>query len=325
MRPGPIWVVGPPRSGTTWVGEILCSAVPGLELIEEPDNEKRSGLARCLKAHLPRFPHLRPGEADSRYALLWRCAFFGRFAPLLTHRSLWRVLFLPAGTPESFVSRKERSVQAGAARARGPLCTVIERMARAPSPEGTGRLRLVKSVHSVLAAEWVAKVSGESRVVVVLRSPYAVVASLRRMRMPDRVREGCFAPRVQDAAFGRRIPVSEEPNPELTRMTVQLAAMVRLLEDAASRNPDWIVVRHENLCVDPPAAFAGLCERLGLEAGRRLGAEIDRRNRPGEGYAAVRVAGAEIGKWRKDLSPADAERITEILSELGLEHWREPL
>ena len=49
----PIFITGVPRSGTTWIANILGSA-KGVRLLSEPDNEKYSFIGRIWKKSLHR-------------------------------------------------------------------------------------------------------------------------------------------------------------------------------------------------------------------------------------------------------------------------------
>ena len=48
-------MVGPPRSGTTWIAQAIRHGA-GCRYVHEPDNERYSPLALRLKAGLGRFP-----------------------------------------------------------------------------------------------------------------------------------------------------------------------------------------------------------------------------------------------------------------------------
>src|SRR5581483_1257337 len=76
-QPGRILVIGPPRSGTTWVEQVLGRAA-GARVVHEPDNETCSPFALRAKATLGRFPVLAAGDrAPLAYFELWSRAFEG--------------------------------------------------------------------------------------------------------------------------------------------------------------------------------------------------------------------------------------------------------
>lgn len=317
-----ILVLGLPRSGTTWVGQVLALA-PDTAYAQEPDNEGLSLLGICTKAHLPRFPFLPVDATDRVHGVLWRTVFAGRFGLRLAQGRTARRLFASPDEAERWVAAKEAAIVAGDPLPRPPLPLGLPRAVwrwAARLPGRPARIQIVKSVHAVLSAEWTARVSAADTVLVVLRSPYAMLASMRRMSMPDAVRAGCLAPAVQEAAFGAVRVGHPAQDDALTAQTAQIAAMVRLLETAAARNPAWTVVTHESLCADPVAGFGALFERLRLRWTDAAEQGIAARDRPGSGYVAQRVARTEVGKWRADLSRDEARTISALLEQCGLGH-----
>ena len=325
-----ILLVGAPRSGTTWVGEIL-TLVPDVEYIHEPDNEKSSIIGLYGKAGLPRFPLLSPGEARPAYGSLWHIAFTAPGAAVLSSSWLTRLWLFDRTAKERFVQQKERMIADGyrpdpAHCANGsPMPALVNRLAALKlfgTPAAT--VRLVKSVHGVLAAEWIERSVAAHSVVVVMRNPHGVLASWRRMKMPDAMRSVCLTPEVLSAAFGdRAAPIQEELKRELeiplNKTALQLAVMYRILLDSAARNPHWTVIYHEHLCMDPVLEFRGLFARLGLPWSKPVQDGIAARNREGKGYRTVRVAGKELGKWRKDFTSAEMDGIKRVFTACGFE------
>jgi hypothetical protein len=75
---GRILVIGPPRSGTTWVEQVLGRATSA-RVVHEPDNETCNPFALRAKTPLGRFPVLAPGDiAPPAYVDLWGRAFGAR-------------------------------------------------------------------------------------------------------------------------------------------------------------------------------------------------------------------------------------------------------
>ena len=70
-------VAGLPRSGTTWVGEVLgCTA--GARYLHEPDNHLVRPDAWWAKRRLGSYPELDPGAGGAGdYERLWALAFAG--------------------------------------------------------------------------------------------------------------------------------------------------------------------------------------------------------------------------------------------------------
>ena len=70
----PILLVGVPRSGTTWTGNILAQA-PNTLYIHEPGNERTSFLGYLNKMQSHRMPYLNQSHSDPKYYQLFDQAF----------------------------------------------------------------------------------------------------------------------------------------------------------------------------------------------------------------------------------------------------------
>jgi hypothetical protein len=297
-----ILVVGPPRSGTTWIAEALRHGA-GCRYVHEPDNERYSPLALKLKDGLGRFPVLEPGDYAPEYELLWRNA-------------------LRAGEPRPWLADKV---------ARGLLkATPVRTRERALRPDGGIALHLraarrlassdarlvsgpvvIKSVHCLLALDWLADRLRPS-ILIVMRNPLNVLASLRDLDMRDQDRDLSSDPRVRERVLERRGIAPPPPTADaLERAAWQLGLFMTILTDAAERHA-WPVVWHEDVCVDPRVSF----ERLGKEMGigwSQAGDEFVRSSdRPGRGFSLRREASQQPDRWRRSLSQQDADSIRAV-------------
>lgn len=303
-----ILLAGLPRSGTTWVANVLAAA-PAVRAAIEPDNEKTSLLARRWKRHQPRFPVLVPGDQDPGLERLWRCAFEGRLGPVLSRSWLTQALMRRGRRAEARVAVKP---------APGPR-RADPHAANCPTrgPGEPAAVRLVKTVHAILCLDWVCEVGRPQQVVIVDRHPLAVIDSWRRLSMPD-------GARLWRAGYEWLEALGTAPHgllldDALVRMALQAGLMYRCLEDFCGRRPDVIRVGHEQLCRDPAAEFAGLHERLGLPwtgAGQRA---LAASNREGRGFRPVRVTQDEIGKWQGRYGASELERVRDVLGAFGLD------
>ena len=73
----PILVCGIPRSGTTWLGQIL-SLSQNCIYVHEPDDEKKYMSAFKLKEDIHRFPYLTRKDKNNQYRKLWVNSFWGK-------------------------------------------------------------------------------------------------------------------------------------------------------------------------------------------------------------------------------------------------------
>jgi hypothetical protein len=291
-----VLVLGAPRSGTTWAGRVLGQA-DGAVYVHEPDNEDLRPLALRAKRVLGRFPVLGPDDDDETYEALWARAFTGGMPnpPPLRERVATRLFDLGA---------ESRRGNRGPHRNR-PAARLAARVAgtgqRSSSPEHV----VVKSVHGALAVEWIAQ-RFRPTVVVVLRHPFAVLASQRRLAMSD-MDAGLDSNRRLRERLDTASGVAPPPDDAglLYRAAWQLGVLTSALCEASERHPDWVVVRHEYLCTDTTSRYAELCDRIGLPWGAGIEAQLGRTNEEGEGYRPFRVATDEVDRWKTSLDEAE--------------------
>jgi hypothetical protein len=302
-----ILLAGPPRSGTTWVANVLAAA-PAVRIALEPDNEKTSLLAWAWKNGLPRFPALGPGDPAPDFERLWRSAFGGRFGPFLSRSWLTRALMRRGRSAE-------RRIAAKAAPGPRPRSVAPPTVPALPPSDPT-EVRIVKTVHSVMCLGWVCDVSRPHHVVLVDRHPLAVIDSWRRLSMPDGVRLWRAGLDWLEAVGA--VPENLALDDALVRMALQLGLMTRCIDDFGDRH-GVIRVAHEALCLDPEVRFADLCARLGLRWTAAGEQTLAAGNREGGGYRPVRVARREVGKWQGRFTVAELDRVGAVLSAFGLD------
>ena len=301
-------MIGPPRSGTTWVEQVLGRAA-GARVVHEPDNETCSPFALRAKTSLGRFPVLAPGDpAPVAYHDLWSRAFegIGRAAPArwLTAKALLRTA--DADLDAAFDHGQSRLS------ARLRLISALAALPPEPLPERPDDPPvLVKSVHASLAAEWIVR-RWRPRVVVVVRNPLNVVGS--------HVALG-WGPSGLDYPYLHRglarlgwVPAVRPGATTLQRMAWQIGLFFAALDAAVRRNPNWLVVSHEDLCADPPARFASLCAALGLPWTEEAAAFLAASDRPGKGLETRRVASEQPTNWTRHLTAAQVEDVRRVLA-----------
>ena len=271
-----ILVAGLPRSGTTWVGEVL-GRTAGARYLHEPDNHLVRPDAWWAKRHLGPYPELQPGEGGDDYERLWALAFAGGPRPSLLYAGA-RIL-----------------QRAGAWRVSGRLAS------RQHSRLATGPL-VVKSVHSARSLEWVADRFGPA-VVVVERHPFGVIASWRKLGWDDFLDSDRDTLRYSATVLG--VPPPPPGAPWLERAAWHYGVLNSYLEQARRRHPDWLVVRHEVLCAGPEPAFGRLSARLGLRFTDETARFLAASNRPGDGYSTHRLWHEQVDGGRNRLAPAE--------------------
>jgi hypothetical protein len=279
----------------------------------EPDNESRSAPAIWGKRRAGRFPVLAPGDSDAEYRWLWSWILDGApgggrlelTAPLLR-------AVRPEGRRRFYRGQASPLMQLAGALGSRP------RYRRPGSPHDPRRL-LVKTVHLPLAVEWLAS-EFDVDVVVLLRHPANVLASWISLDLNDQ-----FARLDDRPAIRRRIDEARGiPAPRtdpLARMVWQIAVLNLGLEEAAARNPTWVVRTHEDLCVDPMAKFEVLYRELGLTWNTEAEHYLTSNDRPGEGFPTQRVASDQPDAWKRRLAPGQIETMRSVLSEFSFSTW----
>jgi hypothetical protein len=353
----PILIASLPRSGSSWVGEILARA-PGVRYSREPDNEKTRAAAYVLKQGMHRFPHLGADDVAPSYELLWQLAFAGRIpaaerllkgrVPLLrgdamtseyqvgikcglVHLSGLRHT-CGADAAKLATSAAESGVDVPTLEENLRTLLALEDAARASesddgdelraldeqAPIGNAARQLVKSVHCPLALPWIERRFGP-RTVVLLRSPFGLISSMLRLRLPDALRNIPGAPELGLPAEPRLPPESSPDRAMARQLAGQVAAVYRFLELEVARHPDWIVIRHETLCSSPVEEFRRLFGALDLEWTADAEGAVLESDRGGSGFDTHRVAAAEPEKWKTELSPEQIAEIRSVLSAYGLD------
>jgi hypothetical protein len=252
---------------------------------------------------------------------LWRYAVRGRFARLFTRSFFTLWLKLRAEQQECGIRRKESVVATGRAaedRAHRFLDALLRWTLLRHSPR---RDRLVKSVHACFCAEWVVRQTAVDDVLIVLRSPYAVIASLKRMGMPDGWREGSMRPYLSGEQCRELSSSATSVQSALRRIAVQVCRQHQALLSARERNPQWHVTTHEHLCEDARGNFRTLFDQLGLDWGASIERHIASRDRPGHGYQTLRMAKQQADKWKEELTAEEVAMIDRELQAQGLAEW----
>lgn len=174
-----ILVVGPGRSGTSWVTATLGST-PGAGFLLEPDNTGHYPFAVRAAAGMGIPPILGPDDpGPPGLRRLWDVAFG---APIRYVRGQQRIaVWLHSKTDDDERSRMMRTED--------PQASMRLRLAAALAvprnlPAGT-RHRVVKSIRSQFMVEWIS-VNWEPAVVVCRRHPLDVVASQMEMQFRSR-------------------------------------------------------------------------------------------------------------------------------------------
>jgi len=127
-------------------------------------------------------------------------------------------------------------------------------------------------------------------------------------------------PRVGDRlAVEHGVDLPPPGSSPLLRGTWLLGVLTLALRAAARRHPEWTVVRHEELCLDPGDKLRALASALGLEWTARTDRLLADLDRPGSGIERVRSTAQLPEIWRSRLRPDQLEEIAPLIERFALD------
>ena len=306
----PMLVTGMPRSGTSWVGKIL-DASGRVVYINEPLNPSHP-------------PGRSPGvfRADVRTRFLYVTEenadeFTDPFRQMLELRY-------------HVVDELRRNHSAA------DLLRLVKYWNSFVRGRLRGRRALVDDPFAVFSANWLARRFG-CRVVVVVRHPAAIVSSRKRLghtidfghllSQPLLVRDWLEPFRGEMEALRRGAP-------DLVAQGTLLWRMIYFVVSAQlRRGAPFLVVRHEDLAVDPLREYATLYASLDLpftEKAREAIVRSSTGGRDDRGHAwSISTAGisrtgfrpldssVHARAWREQLTPAEIERVRTLTADVA--------
>lgn len=291
--PPPILVTGAPRSGSTWVGNILAL-------------DRHSGYI-----HEPFNKHCPDGRCQARFAHSFTYVTAANEAPYFT--ALRDTLAWKYSLGAELKSLKTPRHLARMVRDLGYFEAKRQAQARV----------ILKDPLALFSADWLAQRFG-AQVVVVIRHPAAFVASLRAAGW-HRVHFAMFRDQPQ-LMRDRLAPFAEEVAAATATMPDAIDAGVLLwkllhhhIHLLQQEHPDWIFVRHEDLSRDTIAGFRDLYARLGLDFSEEVRRSLAQSSNEaalmsklslfGTKRQTVRNSRDNIFAFRKRLTPEEIARV----------------
>ncbi len=308
-----VLLVGVPRGGTTWVGQVL-GHTRSARYVHEPDGT-HDPFAFRAKLGMLSHPMLDPGDEAPDFEALWAGAFAGgALAGTIRDRVAWKA-FKPIDAATKMRARNDGHI---APRLRLALAAAMPRRA-VPGLDHT----IVKTVNAAFCAEWIASRFSPT-VGVITRHPLNVVASWREFAWsPPR---GPMYKAIRARARERwNVELPQVDAPPIARATAMAGALAYGLADARSRHPDWVDISHDDLCVDTAALFPAVAERLHLEWTDEAAEFLAGTDKAGKGYATKRVTAEQPQRWRDRLDADDIGAATAVLARFHGAWWLDSL
>ena len=303
----PILVAGAHRTGTTWVGKMLA-ANPQVAYISEPLNVwHRPGVMRAPVQYWYTYIHARNQAA---YLAPFQETLCFQYHPWLELRSL----------------RSTRDAL---------------RMGRDFSTFLVGKIRkqrpLLKDPFAIFSAPWFAQALN-CQVVITVRHPAAFASSLKRLNwafdfndllaQPLLMQDWLEPFRSEMQALAKR-PDAKGDIIARGGIIAQASLLWRMVYEVVAKyrdqNPEFQIVRHEDLSIDPVPGYQALYHSLGLDFTPTVEQTIlnsSSADNPGElskkSVHAVRLdSRANLHNWKRRLQPEEIQRIREITADIA--------
>jgi hypothetical protein len=179
---------------------------------------------------------------------------------------------------------------------------------------------LVKEPYAVLSAEWFAR-RLRSQIVITVRHPAAVVSSWARLGWNFDFADLLAQPLLLDDGLE---PFREEMTAVMApgcdafdRVALLWRIIYTVVAQYASRSPELVVVRHEDLSRQPAAEFEALYRRLGLAYTAQAAAAVMASSHEGnpaeapvrDAYRTALNSASNVDNWRKRLARDEIARI----------------
>jgi hypothetical protein len=284
----PIYIAGLPRSGTTWFASIVNTA-KNVKYYYEPFNKDHVPEA---KSHWNKY--LRLDDHDE--AFLEFCEDI--FSNQINQASVLKNL------------KKPYSLLHGGLR-------------KLP-----GRV-MVKDVHSCVSLEWIYKQFNPT-IVILMRHPCAMAASWYRT----------FKPTFESGNINGLERLVEQKNliddylypyehflktkgSFWQKLGHYWGAAHHVMLKQQQQHPNWIVVQHEDLCLDPSGGFREIFSKLQLKwtntTVKRL--QSSTTTDSGKSYVPSRITSQESEKWKEQLTPWQVEQVLDAVEPFGIPYY----
>lgn len=177
---------------------------------------------------------------------------------------------------------------------------------------------VAKSVFAAFAVEWLAE-RYAPRVILIERNPLNVVASW--MQHHFEVGDLATRERIRDSIEPLALPEWDPFAPRVLQVAWAVGVLMSVMRRQARTHPEWALVSHDALCVEPARGLRTVAQAAGLRWTARVERRVRGSNAPGTGAEIKRVAGNLPSKWRR---VAGMEDVAPYLAQFAdLLHWPE--
>lgn len=288
----PILVTGAHRTGTTWVGKVLC--IPGsISYISEPLHVNHSwGVLAAPTEHWYTYIC---SENDDRYHRAFQDTIQFRFRWLaaVSHVRSWK-----------------DGVKISRDGSRFLLSRIFNHRP------------LLKDPFAVLSVPWFRSRFG-AQVVVLVRHPLGFISSLKRLGWSFDFQNFLDQPLLmRDHLEPYRDQMNDviQQDQDIIEQGILLWKIIYSVVDKyRQQDPDLMIVRHEDLSLKPLTGFQTLYEDMSLGYSRKVEDHIKKMTRaenpaqlpPGEEHAVQLDSKKSVANWKNRLTSSEVDQILE--------------
>lgn len=299
-----IILFGVPRSGTTWISEILTYK-NDIELIHEPDNELNSFLGLYYKQGLNRFPYIWNDITTSQIDTLFNLSFNKkiRLSDNFINTALYRLYKQSRdGLNKNLKKSKTALIK------KLPFSKLLKNLLI----RGTQNNRvLVKTVHSLLLLPYLKKKLTFTPVII-RRNPLNIFSSYMKMNMPDKDRELYFNYKLlKDYRIAKPDKIVEKNISYRSGFQLGVFSKVINKYENDKNYSDTLFLDYENIIGAPFTEIESLCKKLSINYTNDMEEFMKSKFKEGSGYQTNRVLTDHDRIWKKRLTP---EQINDFIS-----------
>ncbi len=298
----PILVTGAHRTGTTWIGKMLAAGGEAAYISEPLNVLHRPGVMRATVKHW--YTYICPENEN---------IYLNALQDTLAYRyHLWTEI-------KSLRSLKD-----------------LLRMGRDWGIFIRGHFRhqrpLLKDPFAIFSAPWFATRLG-SQVVISVRHPAAFASSLKRLGWPFDFKDLLVQPLLmRDWLEPYRSKIEAMPTDDVIGQSSLLWQIIyKTVTELKQSFPELLIVRHEDLSLDPLNGFQSLYGSLGLRFSQRVEKAILKStssSNPQEvskkaAHAIKLDSRANIHNWKQRLQPTEIDRVRKLTAEVAGDYYPE--
>ena len=298
-----IILFGYPRSGTTWISEVL-TCTGELKYLHEPDNERTNISGLLAKKGGPRFPILDP---ENKLQNLFKQTLNGNFIDGTSWKTTYPIKAL-GYTVENLEQFIDSSTWKKSISNKGKLL-ILDRWncANLKFNAKIKQQKLIKTVHAGLLLEPLSR-KLDFTPIISLRHPAAIIKSMQQLNNKDIYRGIEKDPNLKSIVPQKGITKISSLKTNLEKQALQISIHHYYWAELL-KTQNILTIKHEGLLLDSKAAFKNIYTTLGLNYNTFVDDFIDSKNKSGSGYGTSRNTTELLDTWKKGFTQDELNQI----------------